>query len=140
MPPPIGGVACHRMAHVGEVDPDLVGAASLQADFYEAKLIDSLQDPIAGYRGPSPRHHRHFLPVDWMSTDGRIDGTFGRIRAAQEKSKIQLKHCPCFYLLHEAALGLFSSGYNHEAAGVFVQPVDDARAEPPFFGQVGKLS
>lgn len=69
----VDGVAHHRVSHVLQMHPDLVGPAALQL---EPKQFDDLEpgyDASLGLRLPSVGADRHALAVSGMAGDWSID-------------------------------------------------------------------
>src|SRR6185312_14840612 len=68
----VDGVADHRVAALGEVDPDLVGAPGGEPAFDQRGAPGKAAfDPVAGQRrlAVGGAHHRHLLPIARAAAD-----------------------------------------------------------------------
>src|SRR5690606_34320299 len=62
-PAPVDPVPQHRMAQVGQMHPDLVGAACLQDQAHVRVIRKPLQHLVLGDGRPPPGHHGHALAM-----------------------------------------------------------------------------
>ena len=129
--------AVHRVpqdgvAQVGQVDPDLVGPAGLQAALQMGVAGEALQHRPVG-DGPLARHvvHRHALPVGLVPGDGQVHGACVLLEAPHRHRLILPVEGVVLELVGQGQVGRVVLGGDEQAAGVPVDAVDDARADDP---------
>ncbi len=129
---PVDFIADDRVSGVGEVDPDLVGAAGerLGGDEGEPafRASDPRQDPEAGERRGTGRMHRA-LEVDCCfadlaeAYDRGLD--FERVfRPAADDCQVGFLDFPLLHGHRGGARGAGGFGHEDDAAGFAVEPVD----------------
>src|SRR5215213_10942392 len=90
----VGVVAQQRVADVGEMDADLVGAAGLQPAGQQTRdrlAIDAevfFQHFPMGYRLAAARPHSLFVPRYGMAVERCINGAFWALRHAPNESEV----------------------------------------------------
>ncbi len=132
-------VADDGEANVGQVDANLVLAAGVGAALDRGVGVGSraraevVQGAVGGLGragvAARRRHDGHFLPVARVAADRRVDERLRRLEAAVDQGQIDLGHGAVLELVLQIPKGVIVLGGDDEAAGVLVQPVDDAR--PP---------
>jgi len=136
-------VADYGMAECLEVDADLVGAACLDADLDEGEVavvggVDALKhldvrDGGADTFTISGAASGHADASDEVTADGEVDGDVVFCKAALEVSvdegDIGLFELAGGEHLAELAMRAVVFGNEDDSAGLFVEAVDDARAE-----------
>ena len=79
----ISGVADQRMAEMGEMHPDLMGAAGLQTAMQQGAAPNLLQTTNMGLGGLGRQvlcaQNRHAQPVGGITPDGAIQGHRGAV-------------------------------------------------------------
>ena len=127
--PPVHAIARHRVAEVGQVDPDLVGPAGLQARLQISEVGEALEDPPPRHRPPSPAHGPNGHPgaVVRVSPDRLIHDALGAGDAAVDHRVIDAPHGPGEELRGERFVGGGRLGDDQESGRVLVQTVHDAR-------------
>ena len=128
---PVHRVPQDRMADVGHVDPDLMGAAGLQPALHIGKAGEPLQYLPMGYGGPAVCHHRHFLAVCGMSADGRVHSAGVLPEVSHHNALIDPGQRVVLELGRELLMGEIVFRRDDEARGVPVDPVDDSRPQLP---------
>lgn len=112
---------------MGEMNPDLMGAASFQPGLDEAVGAKSLQQTIVGLRGLAAITHRHLETVAGVATDGRINrSTAGQLALAHRQ--IASLDCTILEPLHEPMVGGQRSRYDQQPTRVLVEPMNDTGA------------
>ena len=136
----VQGVAHQRMADVGHVHADLVGAAGFQFAEDGSGLgigAGSQQSVVGAGRLAGRRlHDSHAQTVAFVTADVALDGALGR-RLAAGDGQVASSHLPAGQLGGQAGKGAFAAGADQQAAGVAVQPVDDAGPRQPGGLRVG---
>ena len=135
----IDGIAQERVALMGQVDADLVGAPGFQPankagdDGFRRTI--AFGDMIMGNRLAPILADSHFLAVLLAATQGGIDGALVRIRLAPDEGDIGAGEAPVAAMGGELFLqvlqGAFCLGGDEKAAGVLVDAVDDAGPPRP---------
>ena len=128
----IGGIADQRMAKMGEMNPDLMGAAGLQAAFDQGSQRprigpEYLQHPVTRARQlAAASQDRHPLAVERTASDLAFDDPVGRARHAPDHRIVSTLDRVVGELLGQAGHGALGFGGDEKARCVFVQPVNDA--------------
>ena len=107
---------------------DLVGAAGFGVALHEGFSLAGLEHAVVGERLPTPLHDRHFLTVDGMPADGRLDFAVGHAGDAIGQGEVGFFDMARGELLGERAVGLFGFRHDETAGGFLVEAVDDARS------------
>ena len=121
-------IAGQRMARFAHVHADLVGAAGFQRAFDIAVVAVALQhfDVGNGFFA-AEFDHRHFQAVVRVAADGGVDFAVKGHDAVGHRA-VNTLDAAVLQLLHQMVLRRQGFGHHHQAAGVFVEPVDDAGA------------
>src|SRR3982074_3979609 len=96
----IDAVAQQRMADMGEVPPDLMGAAGLELageqrrDWFAVAPVKELLDLPVGDRLAAGVTYRHFLPGVRMAVDRCIDGAGLAGRHSPYERQDEARHLP----------------------------------------------
>ncbi len=69
--------------------------------------------------------HRHLFPIHRVSAQGQIDGVTAD-HFSVDHGPVLPTHLPGFQLAHQTGMGSQGAGHHQQAAGVFIQPVDNA--------------
>ena len=124
---PIHRIPQNRVADVGQVDPDLVGAARLQAATQMGDAGIAGDDlPMCHGLPPPLAHHRHALAVHRMAADGRVDSAAVLPEIAHRQALIRPGQGVVRQLGRQGQVGRVVFGGDNEAAGVPVDAVDNA--------------
>ena len=126
--PSINRIADHSMAEVFQVDADLVRAASLRVALHERLAVARFQHTIVGECVASPLDDRHFLAVDGVATDRRIDFSVGHAGDSIDEGEVGFFDIPRGELIGQRAVDLFGFCDNQAARGFLVEAVDNPRA------------
>lgn len=134
-------VAEQRMAEMGEVDADLVGAAGLEltgeqgGDRLAVLTREALDHPPMGHGVTAALAHRHFLSGVRMPVDRLIDGAAFPVRHAPDKGHVAAAHLAGAAMVGELRrqrlVGAVVLGGHHQSGGVLVEPMDNARPPDP---------
>ena len=128
-------VSHQRMADVRHVHANLMGAARAQAGVDEAAWLMRrvAQQGESGQRGLAcvlgQIDHGHALAVARIAAHGGLHHALGRaLPRTMGQRKVFAAHLPGGDGGHQRIHRRAGFGHGHQAAGVFVQPVHDARA------------
>src|SRR5262252_4521388 len=134
----IDGVAEERMPDRGEVDADLMRAPGLEPARDEARDRRAVAAAVAfehlpmGDRRPAAGAHRHLVADAGMTADRLVDGAARPLRRAPHERQVAAPQRPAAAVIGELAaeraMGAVGLGHHHEAAGVLVEAMHDARA------------
>ncbi|KAK0342582.1 hypothetical protein LTR94_021753 [Friedmanniomyces endolithicus] len=142
----IDGIAQDGRALGRQMNPDLVCAAGLQGAgdtrrqgraAGAGRFAEGPLDPIVGDRlAPARLQHGHLLAVGGRAADARLDPALERGRRAAGQGDIGAFDVVGREQGRQALVGAVALGRDHDARGVLVQPVDDARSgDAPDAGQ-----
>ena len=124
-------ISDYRVTPVGEVHADLVCTSGIQSHLSQLGNIVAFQHAVAGCRQPAGnRDHSHFFPVPMRSAHRFADGALGDGPAPPGKTEISPDRSALFYLFAQALLSGESLGHHQQAAGIFIQAVDNSRSQP----------
>src|ERR1700730_18276175 len=130
----IDRIADQRVAEMGEMNPDLVGAARSQAAF-DLRRMDAVctLDPITGERrfSPSFRDARYLFAVHAAAADVAGDLARRHGRHTPDKGGVSAIDPACGKIARQRTVRHLGLGDYHEAAGVLVEPMNDPRAPDP---------
>src|SRR5262249_17200550 len=134
----VGLVTEERMADGGKVHADLMGASGLEPAGEEARHRRTVAAGIAFEhfpmrdRGAAAGTHRHFLAQARVTADRLSVGPGGTPRRSPNEGEIpaarRLAGAVVGELAAERAGGALGFGHHHEAAGILIEPMHDARA------------
>ena len=128
----VDSVPQEGMADGGQVDPDLVGAAGLQAALEMGIAGKTFQDRPVGDRLPATQAvHGHLLAVAVMPPDGGAYGARVLLKAAHRHRLVLPVEGVVLKLPGQGQVGEVALGGDDKAGGVPVDAVDDARAQFP---------
>src|SRR5665811_1986359 len=131
----VAGVAQDRMADMGQMHSNLVGAAGLQGASQQAGDRLAVGADIAlerlpmGYRLASARAHRALVAGMGMAVARSVDGAFRAGGRAPDQGEIAALDAAVGLvgkLGAERAMGGVGLSNDHEAGGILVEPVHDA--------------
>src|SRR5689334_18425071 len=94
----VDGIAEERVADMGQVHPDLMGAAGFELagqqrrDRLAVRAIEDLLYFPMGDGLAAALTHRHLLARMWVAVDRRVDGAALPVRHAPDKGKIAAAH------------------------------------------------
>lgn len=138
----IDWVSQNRVAQMGHMDPDLMGAAGFQVAGHLAhkwfRLTEAFCNFVVGDGFPrSLSLHRacdgDFQPIVAAASKRGIYRTFAWVWFSPNEGGVGTLQSPVASVNGELLLQVFqrgfSFGHNHQAARFLVQPVNDARAE-----------
>lgn len=130
-PVSINRVPQERVIDVRHMHPDLVRPATLQLAADMTESAEATLEPVMGDGGTPVWHHRHFLALFRVAPNRFINApTTGQLTHAH--GLVLTPHAPFLKLLHQGGVGLQATSHDHDAAGVLVQPMHDARPRDPF--------
>ena len=117
----------------GHVHPDLVGAPGMQHAMHQAALRDLSEQVSIGLRGFSWRggqiDDRHAQAVARVAAYGRFDALLGcTAPSAFGQGQILAVHAARGDRLYQGVHSLAGARHHHQAAGIFIQPMHNARA------------
>ena len=121
----IDWVADKRVAPVCEMHTNLVCSSGFKLDTYICVRLESFEHAIPRYGRFSFFLHTHAQSIDWMAGDRRVDGTAtGQDSVAD--GEILSGNFPRRQHAHEGRMRLQCLADEQEAAGIFVESVNDA--------------
>ena len=129
-------VAQDRVANMGHVDADLVGAARFQAAADVGEPAQVLQHLPVGHGGAAVEHHSHFFSVAAAAADGGVHGAGKLPESARADGFVGPGQGVVGKLGGEEKMGRVVFGSDDQARGVPVDAVDDAG--PLFPAHAGK--
>ena len=126
--PAICGITDHRVAAMGEMDTNLVGASGLEAAFEQTGgVADDAAHPVVGHRRPAALgHDRHPFAVQRAAPDIAFDAARGWAGQSPYQGLINSRKASRGELIGQTVVRGVGLGGHHESAGVLVEPVDDA--------------
>ncbi len=134
----IDGIAHQGVADMGEMHPDLMGAAGLELagqkrrDRFAVAPVKGLLDLPMGNRLAAAFAHRHFLPGKSMPVDRRVDRAALAVRHAPYECHVAAPHRAGAAVVGELLGQRFVRAVvlrrHHQPGRVLVEPVHDARA------------
>ena len=131
----VEGIAGDGVAEGAEVDADLVGAACFNADADEGERaeagVDAADDAPMGDGGAraGDATRSHAGTADGIAANGGADGAARRLEVAMDEGDVGFGESALGEHGAEFAVGRVVAGDDDEAAGLAVEPVDDAGAE-----------
>jgi len=143
--PPTPSATVHRIphdrvAHVLQMEPDLVGAPGLELQPKQVDHVKPSHYPgIGGGRSTARRHH-HPLPVGRMPSHMGVDAQRAFVQMAPPQGGVGSPHSARGYGSCQPAMSQIGFGNDHETGRVPIQAVDDARAALGSPGQGGPSS
>jgi hypothetical protein len=81
-------IARHGLAEVLQVDANLVGAAGFGMALHEGFSLAGIEHAIVRERLATALHDGHFLAVDGMPSDGRLDFAVGHAGDAIREGEV----------------------------------------------------
>jgi len=126
----VEGIACDRVTDGGEVHANLVCAAGADADLEQSEVREAFEDAPGGEGGASVSEFRgHAGPAHWVTRDGAGDLTDVLLDGALDEGEVSLLDFSVGELRGEMAVGCVGAGDQENAAGAFVDSMDDAGAQ-----------
>ncbi|MCX5661689.1 MAG: hypothetical protein NTW19_18580 [Planctomycetota bacterium] len=124
-------VAYDRMAQVGHVDADLVGAPGLELELDQgvAAVLLAHAEERQGVPARGVVADAAGLADGGVLADGLVDRAAGEVEVAVDDGEVGLERRAVLELAGDAPVGLLALGDDDDAGGVLVEPVDDAGAE-----------
>src|ERR1051326_921981 len=123
----IDGVTHERVADMGHMNPDLVGAAGLQPAFDEARdgfsvlAGEALQNAPMGDRGPATGSYRDLVAAPRMAAERGVDRALRCQRRAPDEGQVgALKGAgPAMVseLRRQRLMGTVGPGHHHQPGG-----------------------
>ena len=108
------GIADQRMADVGHVDSDLVGAARLQVKLQQAVSLKPVSNFVAGAGFFPANNHGHAGAPAGMAADRRVDLPLERRGRFFHQSQIPLGGLPRLDLSRKIDVSLVGLGHHHQ--------------------------
>ena len=129
---PVHRVAGYRAAHGGHMNTDLVCSAGFQSESDKTEPGKIFEHLPVGYRLTATLlQNSHFFPVNRVATDGRGHASGSAAGHAGKKSEIDFFNRSPLELFDQTLMGKIIFRHNHNARGVFIQPVHDAGTQFP---------
>ena len=110
-----------------QMNPNLVGTARARLGDHKACLVVESGYLDFGDRLPAVRKGGHLFSMDWVAADGSLDDRIGG--ASMANSEICFLHFSARKELDQPPMGFAGFGCEKNPCGVFIEPMDDARAE-----------
>ena len=119
------------MSDVTQMDADLMGSAGFDFNLNQGVFFESFQYFIMGdcFSRFLIFQDSHFLAVDWVSSQPRFDDAFIIFHHAVNQGDISFFDRPMLELFYERKIGGVLFCGHEQARRVFVEAVDDTRAE-----------
>jgi hypothetical protein len=124
--PGIYRIADHRVPHVLQVHPNLVGTACVQLQPQKIDYREACHHAGIGAGGTTPRGDRHPFAVAWMATDRGIDPELGGVQVSPGQGRIASVHPPGGDRSTELSVSEIGLRHDHQSRGVAIQPVHDS--------------
>ena len=118
-------VAHDRVAERPEVNSDLVGAASMQANGKKVRRPPTLETSKVGQRWPPRFNDRHPLSVLRIARDRTVDGELVSRHVSPGSGQVAAPDFAARDSACQKSVSIVRPGNDHESTGVFIQPVDD---------------
>lgn len=118
----------HRMAQMLEMHADLMGSSRVRMAFDEGFPFRGGENPILGEGLAAAFIHGHFLAVNRMTADRGVNFSVRHAGDSLDKRQVGLADLAVCKLFRERAVGGIGFGDDEAAAGLLVEPVDDARS------------
>ena len=135
----IDRIADQRVAEMGEMNPDLMGAARGEAAFDLRRMaVERALHPITGHRRFASflPDDRHLFTVGAAAANVASDLACGRGRHTPDEGGVRAIDAACGKIARQCMVRLLCLGDDHQAAGVLVEPMHDAgSADPADAGQ-----
>lgn len=126
----VEGVADDRVADAGEVNADLVGAASADADFEEGELRVAAEDAVRAPSGAAfGEACGHADPAHGVAGDGALDAAGLILHGALDQRQVNFFDFAGGELRGEIPVRGVVLGDQEDAAGEAVEAVDNAGAQ-----------
>ena len=119
-------VAADRMAQLGKMDADLMGAARLQPAFDQRVIAQKFQGPDVRYRGLADVGQGRAAAAAVAPIADQAVGDRLGLDPARHHRQIAAMRGMLAKLLRQELLGLAGPGEDDQAAGVAVQPMHRA--------------
>lgn len=134
----VGKAAVQRITHdrraqMLQMYPDLMGSPGMQATLDQAyrtaieHALGKLAKHGSGRAPPRSMHHRHSDSLNRITTDRLVDFSAISHRALHQ-GQIAAAHASTGELLGQQGHCRLGARHDHQAAGVFIQPVNNASA------------
>lgn len=127
-PSSIDGIARNRVAEVFQVNADLVCAAGLGLALHEGLALSCFKNAVTGEGIATSFDDGHFLSMDGMASDRRLDGAVRHAGRSIDKGEVGFFHAAGGELVGEQSMGGFGFGDDEATGGFLVEAMDDARA------------
>ena len=134
-PDAIGLVADHRVTDGSKMHPDLMGAAGENADFQQGVALEMLDDAVLAFRLAAGFSDGHLFAVQRVAADRSLDDAVRWFDAALDQHQVDFGHFALLELFGQGGLYLPRPGDDHQAGGVFIEAMDDARPVALALGQ-----
>ncbi len=115
------------VAHVLQVDPNLVGSARVQLEPQKVDYLEACHHSRVGAGGTPVGRNGHALAVACMAGDRRFDPEFGGVQVSPSQSRIASLDPPSGDGGAKPAMSKIGLGHNHQSRRVSVEPVHDPR-------------
>ena len=126
----IDGIANQRMLEEGEVRPNLMRSPSADAHFEIAEFVEAFEQfPLRVSASSGFQPCRHARSPDRVASDRPVDMPCGVLDVPMHQRPIGLLDLPALKLAGEGLMSGVGTGHHDDAAGVFVQTVDNARPQ-----------
>jgi hypothetical protein len=126
----VNRVANQRMLEVGKVRSNLMRAPGADADFEITEFIEALeQSPLRVGASPGFQASRHARSPHRVPGDRPVDISSGALDVPMHQRPIDLLDLPALKLAGQGLMSGVGAGYHDDAAGVFVQAVNNARPQ-----------
>ena len=123
----VEGVANHRVADAREMHANLMGAAGTNANPQIGKSFVASDYFVIGQGSASCGNSgSHFCAMDGIAGDGRLNTAAIGFDGAVDNGEVDLLNGTAGELLREALMSGIGACDEEHAAGVAVEPVDDA--------------
>jgi hypothetical protein len=126
----IHAVANQRMLEVGKVRSNLMRAPCADADFEIAEFVEAFEQfPLRVGASPGFQPRRHARSPNRVPGDRTVDMSCGALDRPVHQRPVDLLDLPALKLARQGLMSGVGAGYYDDAAGVFVQAVNNARPQ-----------
>ena len=127
--PSVNGIPAYRMPQRPHMHPDLMRPTGQNMNIQQRAPPVLRQCPPFCHRLPAAGIHSHLFPVLFIPVDRLLDPSGGLLHRPFHQRTVMLFNASLSQHPAERGLALIIARNNHQSAGVFIQPVDNARPQ-----------
>ena len=115
------------------MDAQLVRAARKQLRLDQRPVAEALAHPEVGLRGATLHAHSHALSIARVTSDRPIDQRLVLAEVAAHQQQVAFLRRAALHLTLQIGRGTQGAADDHQAGGVFIEPVHDAGPQVALF-------